>query len=437
MKLESIKSLTLTILVGISLLLTFGLWSYQPNNDIYSGGQNLRSSIEIGGKEETKQSLIEPSSIIFHIDDQHYGFADPHNQHTLFKSVESWTLYDFQLSQGRGKITDNKQVEIVFPEAIPMQIASSLLTFDQVDSLVLPDWSFDRIIITFNKTKSILKVHFISEDGRQRAMATVNNSSKYNILWDYITEKKDLNKLVLFDKGVQPIYIPDQSATMVKRQLTVYLIEPTKLVNVLFKDPNRVSWSNGDYSDGVRGMSVLNDGRKIEYYNPILSNNDQLTVKDLIEQSIKNINDHKGWTDDDYRLVQIDPQTNEIEYRMYYEGYPTFSDTDLTIIEQQWRNTDLFRYNRPLMKLKSVLNGNEEVLPSGSDIIDELNNYAASKNSGRVQDIQIGYQYSYQSDTSNVITLDPAWFVKINDQWKNIEELIPKKGGARDAMESN
>lgn len=437
MKLESIKSFTLTILVGISLLLTLGLWSYQPSNDIYNG-QDTRTSPDIGGVELTKQELIEPGKIIFHIGKQHFGFGEPSNQHKLFKEIQSWALYDFQLVRG-GEVGEvDNQVEIIFPDAIPMQITRELFTFNQGDNLVLPGWSFRRVIITFNQSESILKIHFISETGQQDAIATVNNSSKYDVLWGKMVKKKGLNELIKFDEGANPIYIPEQKVTMVKSKWSVSQIEPTKLVRTLFPDPNRVSWSDGIYSDTVRGMEVQENGSKIVYTNPLDPTEDRINAEELLDYSIENINDHKGWTSDNYRLVMIDPQENSVRYQMFYEGYPTYSDRNLTIIQQQWRNTDLYKYNRPLIKLQRELsNGEKEPLLSGSYVVNYLKStYASTKDIGQIQDIKIGYEYNYDN-TSSFITLDPAWFVKVNGEWRNFDELLLKKGGAQDAMESD
>ena len=428
------------MLVGISLLLTFGLWSYQPNNDVYNG-QNLRNSVDIGGEELTKQAIIEPSKIMFHASGEHFGFVDQSAQHNLFKDIQLWTLYDFKITQEKVNSKDKKQVEIVFPEAVPMTITPGLFTFDQVDTIGFPEWSFKRMVITFNQKKSILQIHFISENGGQQAIATVNNSSKYDLLIAKLAKKNGLEEFIAFDKGREPIYIPAQNVTMIKRKITIDSIVQTKLVQALFREPSIVDRSNGNYSDGVRGMRILNDGRKMEYYNTIdpdiNPDSGQINAAELIELSLKNINDHKGWTDD-YRLVSIDPPKNKIRYRMYYEGYPAFSDTELTIIEQQWRNNELYKYNRSLIKLKRVLDSNEVTLQSGSAIIDYLKtSYASTKDIGLIQGIQLGYEYHYQSDTSNIITLVPAWFIKVNDHWQNFKDLEPKKGGALDAMEPN
>lgn len=431
MKLESLKSLTLAILIVISLALTFGLWSYQPSNEPYKG-QEFQNNTGIGGKELTKQQLIEPSEIIFHAGDQHFGFTDPAAQQSLYREIQSWTLYDFRLLPQKENQPDGRRVEIQFPGSIPMQSTKNLLTYNEPDSVVLPNWSFTKIIITFNQKKSILGVHFLSENGQQ-ATATISNLSNYNELWTTI-EKEGLTKLTPFTKGTRPIYVPSQPVTMEKIKYTVTSIEPTTLVRTLFPDTNKVNISNGVYSDSVRGMRIKANGRKMEYFNPLDPTYNQITPADLLEISIKNINGHKGWTDD-YRLVFLNRQTNTIRYRLFCEGYPAFSNSDLTTIEQQWQNTDLLKYNRSLIQLERVLGNRDEITMSSGGVIEYLTNeYAAVE---EIQDIKLGYHYKYENETSNLITLAPSWFIKVNGDWKNFEDLLPMKGGAQDAVEPN
>ncbi|ASN03824.1 YycH family regulatory protein [Virgibacillus necropolis] len=440
MKLEMIKSFILTFLVGISLLLTFGLWSYEPNNEPNTG-QKLQNVVDIGGQGDLeKQDLIRPSSIIFHANNEHYGFADPGDMLSLYEDIQFWTLYDFQLTQEKEQSLHTEQVEIDFPTAIPMEALRSLLTISNVDSITLPTWSFDQIIITFNQRREILEVHFISENNRQQATALVNNPDKYNKLWAYITEKKGLSELIAFDTGEKSIYIPLNDVTLDRRQYTVDYIDPTKLVSALFPETTLVSESGNYYNDGTRELRVLNNFLSMRFINSALQESEytRIPVLDLLNFSIRNINDHKGWTGD-YKLIKIDPQSNMVRYQMYYEGYPTFSNANLSIIEQYWRGKDgdLYQYNRPLISLKGVLPEAEEVtLKSGLELISYLErNYSAGQGLARIQDIKIGYQYTYNSDLSSAI-LNPAWFMKIGNEWELIN-FEPIKGGEVDAMEPN
>ncbi|MFZ3577702.1 YycH family regulatory protein [Virgibacillus sp. DJP39] len=436
MKVELVKSILLIVMVVISLLLTFGLWTFQTNKDDYQG-QNFQESVDIGGQEVniTKPEVIKPSSIIFHTNDNHYGLSEPEDLQNLYEDIKSWSLYDFQVTQENMKLVEGKEVEIVFPAAFPMELLSNMFNFEEVKSLTFPVWSFNRVVISFNQN-SILKLHFLSEDGADQATAIVKNPGKYEKLLSYFTNKDRLFEYVLFDKGKQPIYIPLNEVSLNKRQFTVTTIEPIKMVEVLFPETALFSKSDNYYNDGIRGMNVLNNGQSISFLNSAFVEYERMKASEILSFSLKNINDHKGWTDT-YRLVNIDQRDNLIRYRMYYEGYPTFSNINASIIEQQWRkNGDLYEYYRPLINLKSVLDSEVKTLRSGAEVIAYLERSVSDeKDFKAIQNIKLGFQYTY-NEISSYAVLEPAWFLNINGVWQPID-FETKKGGALDAMESN
>ncbi|WP_404450708.1 two-component system activity regulator YycH [Virgibacillus necropolis] len=439
MKLESIKSFTLTMLVGISLLLTFGLWSFQPNDDVLPD-QDLQN-VNIGGKTFTNQDLIRPSTILFHTNNEHYSFANNDSGQRLYEEMQSWRLNDFQLAQEKEQSIGNRRVEVIFPEALPMEIVRSLFRINNSDSVDLPNLSFKKIGFTLNQVNASITMHFMSESGRTLATAIVNNASKYNLLLSYMEEKNGLNELITFEIGNNPIYIPLDSVTLYKRRYTVTHIAPTKgLVDALFSETTLVEKSGSSFTDGISELKLSNSGRTAQFINSAYSDAgfDRIPALDLLQYSRLKINDHKGWTDN-FRLVKINSQINMIRYRMYYEGYPAFSDTNLSTIEQQFRNNgNLYIYNRPLISLNRVLPEKEEItLKSGVELISYLEReFSNVYDLAAIQDIKIGYEYEYNDDSSYSVTLTPAWFVKLDDEWQLID-FEPKKGGAVDAMEPN
>lgn len=98
MKLETAKSFALVVLVGVSLLLTFGLWTYQPNQTPV-GGPGLLKEIDIGGMKETKKSLIEPINVIFHTNGSHFGYDEPEKRQGFYNELQSTVLYDFRAGE--------------------------------------------------------------------------------------------------------------------------------------------------------------------------------------------------------------------------------------------------------------------------------------------------------------------------------------------------
>src|SRR5699024_12649737 len=111
MKFEVIKTYVLVILVGLSLILSYSIWNYQPNYELLSDTDYL-DEIDIGGKEQSKKDVIKPTSIIFKNAGQYYGFTNPTADHSLFKDMQSWMMYNFQTSEINHKQKDRKSTRL-------------------------------------------------------------------------------------------------------------------------------------------------------------------------------------------------------------------------------------------------------------------------------------------------------------------------------------
>ena len=91
MNYETIKSLILTFLVLLSLILTWNLWTYQPDDE-YINSDRVISDVEIREKKEIDQ-IVKPSHILFHFEDVHHGNVDTDRFLDEFKK---WSLLDIE-----------------------------------------------------------------------------------------------------------------------------------------------------------------------------------------------------------------------------------------------------------------------------------------------------------------------------------------------------
>ncbi|WP_164670532.1 YycH family regulatory protein [Virgibacillus doumboii] len=431
MYLETIKSFILWILVGISLLLTYVLWSYQP--ELETLDQGFEDRVDIGGREKSIQELIEPESIIFKNSDSYYGFTDPGNYRSLYQDMQQkWVLYEFQTGPSNGRPSIEKQVEIIFPDVIPLSAAKSLFSFNE--DVTFPGWSFERIFITFNTDSNTLNFIFLSADGQRQATAVVNNSNRFAQLWGYLTTFEGLTEYLQIDGAEGPIFIPKFQVEIQSRLVAINTISPYQMVDELFRNPdlvsdNRVNENEVYFTDSQRGiMRVYENRRTLEFQNPLESTYERMSSSDLIERSITHINEHRGFTDE-YNLMALNTTSNTIKYQMYYDGYPVFGNNNSSVIEQQYRSLELHQYNRPLFRLNNYLGGKTEILPSGSDVRYILEN-SKTYDMSNVNDIKVGYQLSYRS-SDNAIELEPAWFMDYNGSWReiNFEEITQLEGG--------
>ncbi|GGJ89766.1 hypothetical protein GCM10007063_10530 [Lentibacillus kapialis] len=434
MQLETVKSFILWVLVGISFVLSFALWSYRPNFEELP--QNVvEESTSLGGSEKSIKELIEPDSIIFENDNTYYGFSNPADRNSLYQDMHKWSLYEFRTSSANGTPSGKYRVEVIFPEVVPMELADDLFTFN--GDINMPGWGFKRLFFTFNQDTKTMNVTFLSDDGNKQAMATVNNSEKYAQLWEYLTTFEGLSKYIRTEGAEGSIYVPGNQQSISSKSIAVEKIDPKLMVDTLFTDPdivrrNRVNENEIYFTDSARGiMRVYTNRRTVEFQNPLQSSYEQMEPAELIDKSRLNINDHQGWTDE-YNLMAVNTNAsnNKVRYQMYYEGYPIFGSNYSSVIEQQYRETELHQYNRPLFRLVNYLGGDEATkLISGARVIDKLSS-SSSYHMDQVYDIKVGYCLTYKSD-ADAVMLEPAWFMDYNGSWQKIDfsNLSPQQEG--------
>lgn len=434
MKLETFKTIILFGLIGLSLILSFSLWSYQTN---YSGSHNPDPSyvpeVDAGGDVQTKRDVIVPKESIIHTGQSHYGFEHPEHLMDLYKDIQHWTLTEYVAKEEQDYDFDEPYMEMVYPEAFPIEVIKNLFTL--ADDIDLPNWNFERMLFSLEEEQNAVSIFFLSVDERNYIRFTVYDQSAYTAVSDLLENKEHLVEYMVYNEDHKPFYVPVDTTEVRNRTLAVDTIDPRIFVDALFQNPSLVATPNFGESyfiDGQRDMRVTDDGAGLEFINPLQNTPDRMNSMELIEESLAEVNDHNGWTAD-YHLAAIDKTVNRIVYQMYYDDYPVFHDQGRTSIEQQWRNQQLYKYNRPLFIFESPLGGDYTELPSGYEVIyflENIDKYHVEK----VSDVQIGYRVADLDVTSySIITLEPAWYMLYNGKWQRIDfdELDEQhKGGA-------
>lgn len=408
----------------MSSVLSFLLWTYQPKYDVHEDTSYV-SEVDVGGTEKTKSDLIEPKQIMFHHDGQLSGFKKPIERERFFKDLSSWVLYEFEESNADELPDVNKMVEITFPDQIPVETITNLFTFDDIENL--PNWSFDRAYLLLDEEEEIIEFLIVSSDERKQITATIDKTETYYYLLSHMEEETEITTPFFeFDEGKEPIYLPNYDQEYTKKTFVANTIEPEVFVNVLFPTPSIVTsnLSEAYFTDGQRGMEVVQDGRRLEYTNPIQDQDNRLDAIELIDKSMEHINEHKGWTND-FSLENLDVRANTIKYRMHYEGYPTFDKYRLTTIEEKYREQELYQYTRPIVSVGNLLNSSKRKIPNAEEVV------ATIKESGffeleDIEDIRMGYTMDYVEDAYS-LTLSPGWYISYKGDWIPFEIIESEK----------
>jgi len=139
---------------------------------------------------------------------------------------------------------------------------------------------------------------------------------------------------------------------------------------------------------------------------------------ELIDKSIENINEHKGWTEE-FHLESLDMSEQKVKFLMYNNGVPILGGNDSQII-QEWYKQILFKYKRPLFQISDKIDEEMIELESGLSVVNYLNNQS-KYDLDYITDIRVGYDLVYRDISSYIILLEPSWFINYKDSWVKID----------------
>jgi regulatory protein YycH of two-component signal transduction system YycFG len=427
MKYENIKSGILAVLILVSAVLTWNLWTYQPNYDTMESS-NYVAEIAISDKMEL-QKIIRPDQVLFHSRGQHYGTTNSGELNKIIKELSEWSLYD--VKNYSDKVEDIKELmhgngnaEIVYPSEIPIELYRGILKFEEKK---IPSFNFDRIIInvdTSDKTNGT--VYFVSTERQQVYMSHISPPFITEFNRNYFRNAENYARYFPFEATeTRNVFIPDGKTEMNGYKYLPVVINSDQFKEALFSDPSFVQKSTipqgEEYTDVSSKMTVNYDSNMLLYVNPIAENNEVENSYDLLKRSIDFINEHGGWTDP-YRFVSMNENTHSVTFRLYsMDGYPVFNESGMTEIKEVWGRDEISKYIRPNIALELPLTTEMQkvTLASGETAL----NYLQSRKNFKpelLEQIVLGYRMERDTDENRLIILEPAWFYRYNQTWGQI-----------------
>ncbi|WP_223702756.1 YycH family regulatory protein [Sutcliffiella deserti] len=426
MKYENLKSLILTILVLSSLVLTWNLWTYQPDLD-YIHNEELLREVEISEKLEVK-NIIRPTKMLFHYEGTHYGTSNSQEISRFIKEMEKWSLYDIEnistsIEQERftSYMHTSGKMEVVFPAEVPLETLRHVIGLSEEE---IPSVSIDRILIDINSQESDPVISLVNYDNRRVYTAKVNNMSISSLKNSFYQPAATYEEYV----SIQPeadryIFVPEGPVEITQLHYISNPISPEEFKDALFNAVvTKDRMSVGEvYTDGQRIMSVDRNYSLLQYVNTVnaeLGNSPDLNV---IESSIDFVNEHSGWTRDKYLFAGLDQSGLDVEkavFRLYVGDYPVFNREGLSEISQVWRNNEVYSYTRPIFELRVPITTEQKtiVLPSVTEVKKELMDLS-NFDFKMLKDIGIGYRLKRDIGNQGVYILEPIWVYQDNNGW--------------------
>ncbi len=445
MKFETLKSIILLILICFSLLLTVGLWNYQPLTDeVGEDNENVVEETTIGGKEVKMSSLVAPSQFVFHRNGAHYSFEDGKDRENTYKIMKNWTLFNIHTVENRVVPEAAKMMEVIFPTNIPAQAIKNIFTLGEQD-FGPSSGEFKRIFFSINDNGSV-DVFFKPESKDALAYEASLRSENIYQLENLIATTEGLREQVMFTgDGEKRIFLPKDKVVVPWHILDTTTIPVAPLKNSLFEDPSIVESFPAPrveqrLTDSLSNLEVMVGGKRMVFSKLPSEPSPQTAMSsyEVLDKSISFINAHEGWTDT-FRLGDLSTANTSITYYMYQKHLPVLASEDnIHTIKVDYQNGQEKRYARPLVRLEPSINKSDgtDTLSSGDKII-ALINESRKYNVKLIEDIEIGYKLVQQSGGYGGYSLIPKWFILENGSWKEVEESFAREGGIAGAMGTN
>lgn len=118
-------------------------------------------------------------------------------------------------------------------------------------------------------------------------------------------------------------------------------------------------------------------------------------------------------------------QNLEIQYRCFVEGHPIFAPNygSSVVLKQQERQLDIW-LNQINLQLPLPCNSKTKV-ESAKEVWKKLCQRVNEKD---IQDMKLGYHWKKDKENDQAVLLVPTWFVEYKGQWKEVDEIINKRG---------
>ena len=420
---EFIKSVVLFLLIALSIILTFSIWTYTPNLKTVEQKPTVDISI---ANQATIEDIVKPYKTVFRIQDALTGTTDSNDIDHIIKAMKTWTISDvLQKDQNfdRNKLNllmkKRNSFTLFYHAEIPLRVIDSLLT---IEDLNIPEITFDRIIVEWNSLNTTLDIHFVSSANESRYSAQVHvlDVQKFNqtllVRGNNFSAYEDIET----DNG-HLLMVPVSKTEHIRSTYYQDGISPSRFRDALFSDPNAVRRSQvgpntEEFQDDHALMTINADKKTLEYVHPSEKTSEVSIPSDLLLDVFDFINEHGGWTNE-YRLSNMNPLSRTVKFQLYIHGLPVFSDTTSTMIEQVWGNERVFRYKRPYYTLDSNLPSETEsvYLSAGVDVVKMLLE-STEVDGAQIEEIIPGYFMKYDLNP-NLFMLEPSWFYKVKGNW--------------------
>ncbi|GAE34439.1 YycH family regulatory protein [Halalkalibacter akibai] len=447
MNYEHIKSTVLIVLIGLSIVLTWQLYTFQPEIALLDDTKRYVPSESLNTEREEKKlkEVILPEQMIVHFENK-FAMIPKHDkrfQQVYDKLLRSNLDVVNTLATGPfPKRLEQGGVEIIFPAAIPTDLFFSLFELGE-EEMTVPLTELDRLFLFVDQSEEVYMQILSVEEERVIELSTDLSITDFTTYVEAINDFKQVEPIVELPPAYSPklttsVYVPVEPVKASRLSFQTNSLSIKYYQQTLFTDPSLVKYyqqTDGEdsYTDGNRIITLQNNSLFMEYINPIFIETQERNSKHIILNGYEFINGHGGWSDDyvlaDWRQTEL---RDEASFMLHVNGYPVinFEGQGSMSLDISRSGNQIVSYTRPLFELDSTpIDVNERIeLPSGQEVIERLNEQEFFQPE-RLSKVVIGYEMVMRN--TSFVTIEPHWFVLYGNRWQK----VTFEGGGSNGLE--
>ena len=425
---SKIKHILLTGLIGLSLFLSFQIWTtgVQLREASSGGGNPVPASL-------VDRSLVEvfsPKKIIWHrtalnrkLDVNTYftnEWFEEYLPETTFGEVQSPQRLSFQAYQ--DYLREEEWVEFVFDAPVPFGLFEN--GFDDLPT-DYENRTFTHVLM--NKENPEVAGFYDSHnefiyqiDGTEYTEGMLNELlySSDNVLTD----------VEAFEVNERFIYLPVDDQNVEYRDYLVERLPNNLFVYQFFPDTSEIDARRTNST--TRFIDLTTEVRINETANTLTylrqrSDMGQMTFSERLQSSYQQLTQIENWTEQVHYQDYV-PETHKVVFQRYIQGYPVYSSQqsesmiEVTVVESGLTNLQV-----PLRVVQTPLTLTGErakALPGGSAVISQLEDTELGLD--YIEDIRMGLTWTQSEEDDRVVHFEPDWYVESQGNWVELTRYI-------------
>ncbi|WP_244087991.1 YycH family regulatory protein [Companilactobacillus sp. RD055328] len=428
MKISRLIVQTLVVVaIAISFVLSFLILT---NNSRYQ----MQPKTDVAEKKSSKQNVVQkeelysPSQIIWNDGtDQRLVYNNKHNVvKSVQKDMSTWkfgkvsVLSKNNTEKYKKFVNSKDSLQLFYPLQMSVSYYGDLL---KQDNLSKEDkYMFNRVLFHFDhKDKNI----YLGNDRNHTVYKlSVNSGSSEEIV--KLLKNTDISlkiNLVVRDKTVSVDYV--DHVVMNTYSYLVTKQEDNNYVSNLLGSNNISTRQSGDTSTYSANsyQRLVSDSKKnqLTYYD--YSKDDLPKSKtEMLNNGYKLINKINSPLSN-AKLAYVDWKNRVLVYREYVEGFPTFKKSDIGAVKVSFQDSGtIAQFSNKVIQVPIPSDQKPVTLKNTAEIIEDLKNggYTIDK----IEDIDLGYEWTIDKDNSDVVDLSPSYFIRIGNKWSTLSELV-------------